>query len=126
MAREYWRPANILYPAPAVMVSCADRDGKANIMTAAWSGTVSSDPVMVSVSIRPERYSYGIIKETGEFVLNLTTRDLAFATDFCGVRSGREIDKFRHLGLHKTKSVTVAAPGIGREEAYEKWRAATV
>ena len=112
MARQLWKPANILYPCPVVMVSCADRDGRPNIMTAAWTGTISSDPVMAFVSIRPARYSYQIIRDTGEFVLNLTTRDLAFATDFCGVRSGRDIDKFAHLGLHPTVSDSVRAPGI--------------
>lgn len=86
MAREYWRPANMLYPVPAVMVSCMDEEGRANIMTAAWAGTLCSDPVMVSVAIRPERYSHDIIERTGEFVLNLTTQELAFAADFCGVR----------------------------------------
>ena len=75
MAREYWRPANMLYPVPAVMVSCMDEEGRANIMTAAWVGTLCSDPVMVSVAIRPERYSHDIIERTGEFVLNLTTQE---------------------------------------------------
>ena len=112
MAREYWRPANMLYPVPAVMVSCMDEEGRANIMTAAWAGTLCSDPVMVSVAIRPERYSHDIIERTGEFVLNLTTQELAFAADFCGVRSGRDIDKFQHLRLTRLPSKHVRAPGI--------------
>lgn len=87
----------MLYPLPVVMVSMADRDGKFNIITIAWAGTVCTNPPMVSISVRPERYSYPILKETGEFVINLTTRELAYATDFCGVRSGREVDKFRTL-----------------------------
>ena len=112
MAREYWRPANMLYPVPAVMVSCMNEEGKANIMTAAWAGTLCSDPVMVSVAIRPERYSHDIIERTGEFVLNLTTQELAFAADFCGVRSGRDVDKFQHLRLTRLPSKHVRAPGI--------------
>ena len=108
MAREYWRPANMLYPVPAVMVSCMDEEGRANIMTAAWAGTLCSDPVMVSVAIRPERYSHDIIERTGEFVLNLTTQELAFAADFCGVRSGRDIDKFQHLRLTRLPSMHIA------------------
>ena len=112
MARQIWRPANILYPSPVVMVSSADADGRANIMTAAWTGTISSDPVMASVSIRPERFSNKIIRDTGEFVLNLTTRELAFATDFCGVKSGRDVDKFAHLGLHRLQIPGTGAPGI--------------
>ena len=82
-------------------------------MTAAWTGTICSDPVMVSVSIRPERYSHGIISRTGEFVINLTTEQLTYAADFCGVRSGRDVDKFEHLGLTKVPSRCVSAPSIG-------------
>ena len=112
MARVFWKPGNMLYPAPAVMVSCMDEAGRANIMTAAWAGNISSDPVTVSVSIRPERYSHGIIDRTGEFVINLTTRTLAYATDYCGVKSGRDMDKFKQLGLTPAPSVKVRAPGI--------------
>ena len=79
MARQYWRPSNMLYPVPPVMLSCADEEGRANIMTAAWAGTICSDPVMVSVSIRPERYSHDVIERTGEFVINLTTEKLTRA-----------------------------------------------
>ena len=113
MARQYWRPSNMLYPVPAVMVSCADEEGRSNIMTAAWTGTICSDPVMVSVSIRPERYSHDVIARTGEFVINLTTEDLTYAADFCGVRSGRDVDKFEHLHLTKVPSRCVKAPSIG-------------
>lgn len=113
MSRQFWRPSNMLYPVPPVMVSCADEEGRSNIMTAAWTGTICSDPVMVSVSIRPERYSHDIIARTGEFVINLTTEKLAYAADFCGVRSGREIDKFEHLHLTKVPSRLVSAPSIG-------------
>ena len=103
----------MLYPLPAVMISCADEEGKSNIMTAAWAGTICSDPVMVSVSIRPERYSHDVIARTGEFVINLTTEDLTFAADFCGVRSGRDVDKFEYLHLTKVPSRKVKAPSIG-------------
>lgn len=107
-----WAPGNMLYPLPAVMVSLADKEGKANIITLAWAGTICSSPPMVSVSIRPERYSYDIIKETKEFVINLTTKDLAFATDFCGVKSGREVDKFKEMKLTPLPSEKVSAPAI--------------
>ena len=103
----------MLYPVPPVMVSCADEEGRSNIMTAAWTGTICSDPVMVSVSIRPERYSHAVIARTGEFVINLTTESLTYAADFCGVRSGRDVDKFAHLGLTKVPSRKVKAPSIG-------------
>lgn len=103
----------MLYPVPPVMISCADEGGKSNIMTAAWAGTICSDPVMVSVSIRPERYSHDVIARTGEFVINLTTEDLAYAADFCGVRSGRDVDKFEYLHLTKIPSRKVGAPSIG-------------
>ena len=89
----------MLYPLPVVMVSVADRDGKYNLITIAWAGTVCTNPPMVSISVRPERYSSPILKETREFVINLTTRQLAYATDYCGVKSGRDVDKFRTLGL---------------------------
>lgn len=112
MPRQYWRPSNMLYPIPAVLVSCQDEMGQSNIMTAAWAGTVCSDPVMLSVSIRKSRYSHDIIARTGEFVVNLTTQKLAYATDWCGVKSGRDIDKFAAMHLHKTKSKHVTAPGI--------------
>lgn len=99
MKKQEWKPGNMLYPVPVVMVSCARKDEKPNIITVAWAGTICSDPVMVSISVRRERYSYDIIKETGEFVINLTTKELTKATDWCGVRSGREADKFKEMGL---------------------------
>ena len=112
MAKKSWKPGNMLYPLPAVMVSVTDGKGKDNIITVAWAGTVCTNPPMVSVSIRPERYSYHMIKETGEFVINLTTEELAFATDFCGVRSGKDTDKFKQTGLTKEKADIVKAPMI--------------
>ena len=112
MSKELWKPGNMLYPLPIVMVSVADRDGRPNIITVAWAGTVCTNPPMLSISVRPERYSYPILKETGEFVLNLTTRELAFATDYCGVKSGRDVDKFKELGLTPLKAEHVGAPLI--------------
>lgn len=112
MAKQVWKPGNMLYPVPAVMVSC-QRDGeKPNIITVAWAGTICSDPAMLSISVRKERYSYDIIKETGEFVVNLTTKKLCRAADFCGVRSGRDVDKFKEMNLTPQPSEKIKAPGI--------------
>lgn len=94
----------MLYPLPAVMVSCGRENEKPNIITLAWVGTICSDPAMVSISVRPERYSYEMIKESGEFVINLTTKELTQATDYCGVRSGRDVDKFAEMKLHAGKA----------------------
>lgn len=102
--KQVWKPGNMLYPVPVVMVSCGSKGGEKNIITIAWAGTICSDPAMVSISVRPERYSYDMIRDTGEFVINLTTKELAFATDWCGVKSGRDVDKFEAMGL-------TAAPG---------------
>lgn len=112
MSKELWRAGNMLYPLPAVMVSVADSNGKPNIITIAWVGTVCSNPPMVSISVRPERYSYNIIKETREFVINLTTKELAYATDYCGVKSGRDVDKFAAMKLTPSKAEFVKAPLI--------------
>lgn len=112
MAKELWKPGNMLYPLPAVMVSMADKDGNNNIITLAWVGTVCTNPPMVYISVRPERYSYPILKETGEFVINLTTKDLAYATDYCGVKSGREVDKFKEMKLTPIPASEVKAPMI--------------
>ena len=101
MNKVNWKPGNMLYPLPAVLVTCRDKQGQDNVLTVAWTGTVCSDPAMLYISVRPERYSYPMIKETGEFVVNLTTTALAYATDYCGVRSGRDEDKFRAAGLTK-------------------------
>ena len=115
MARQFWKPSNMLYPVPAVLITCADEEGHANVMTAAWAGTVCSDPVMLSFSIRKERFSHDIIERTGECVVCLTTGKLAKVTDYVGVKSGRDIDKFALTGdlkLTKTESKYVKAPGI--------------
>lgn len=113
MAKQSWKPGNMLYPLPAVMVTVADRDGRDNIITVAWAGTVCTNPPMVSVSVRPERYSYHMLKETGEFVINLSTEELAYAVDYCGVRSGRDVDKFHEMKLTREKADFVSAPMIG-------------
>ncbi|MCF0134027.1 MAG: flavin reductase family protein [Blautia sp.] len=113
MAKQLWKAGNMLYPLPAVMVSVTDGEGNDNIITIAWAGTICSDPPMVSISVRPSRYSYEMIRKTGEFVINLTTEELAYATDYCGVRSGRDVDKFQEMKLTKEKAAYVKAPMIG-------------
>ncbi|NCB99626.1 MAG: flavin reductase family protein [Clostridia bacterium] len=112
MAKQKWKPGNMVYPLPAVLVSCADKEGNVNLMTAAWTGTICSDPPMVYVSIRKERHSHHMIQETGEYVINLTTEKLARATDFCGVRSGRDIDKFKETKLTPVKGELKYAPMV--------------
>ncbi len=112
MAKQSWKPGNMLFPLPVVMVSCQREGERPNIITVAWAGTVCSDPPCVSVSVKKERYSYDIIRETGEFVINLVTKELTFATDYCGVRSGRDVDKFREMNLTPLASRRVKAPGI--------------
>ena len=113
MAKQLWKPGNMIYPLPAVMVSVTDGEGNDNIITVAWTGTVCTNPAMAYISVRPSRYSYDMIRKTGEFVINLTTEKLAYATDFCGVRSGRDVDKFQKLNLTKEKAQFVSAPMIG-------------
>ncbi|MDE7479591.1 MAG: flavin reductase family protein [Lachnospiraceae bacterium] len=112
MAKISFKPGNMLYPLPAVMVSVVDKEGRSNIITVAWAGTVCTNPPMVSISIRPSRYSHHMIMETGEFVINLTTKALAYATDYCGVRSGRDVDKWKEAKLTQVKSDIVKAPCI--------------
>ena len=116
MAKQTWKPGNMLYPLPAVMVSTADKAGNSNILTIAWTGTVCTNPPMAYISVRPERYSYHMIRESGEFVINLTTKKLARAADYCGVRSGKDVDKWKECHLTKgTTSTLKYAPVI--EEA---------
>lgn len=112
MSKQSWKPGNMLYPLPVVMVSCNRKGEKPNIVTVAWTGTICSDPAMVSISVRPERYSHDIIEETGEFVINLVTKDLTYATDYCGVRSGRDVDKFKEMNLTPLPSKMIDAVGI--------------
>ena len=99
MAKTSWKPGNMIYPLPAVMVTCRDK-GQDNIITIAWTGTICTNPPMTYISVRPERHSYEMIKNSGEFVINLTTKQLTRATDFCGVRSGRDVDKFKEVNDH--------------------------
>lgn len=112
MSREYWKPSNLLYPVPAAIITASNKEGKTNMMTAAWVGTVCSDPVMVSISVRPSRLTHEYIEETGEFVINLTTRDLAYATDWVGVKSGRDVDKWKEMNLTPLASRHIKTPGI--------------
>ncbi len=112
MAKTYWKPGTILYPLPAVMVSCGETEEEYNIITIAWTGTINSDPPMCSISVRPGRHSYEIIKRTGEFVINLTTEELAKATDWCGCRSGRKYNKWKEMKLTPAPSKVVKAPAI--------------
>ena len=129
MSKQNWKPGNMLYPSPVVMVSCklpeksdtekksdidgnADRTGVANIITVAWTGTVCSDPAMLSISVRPERYSHDIIEASGEFVVNLVTEKLARAADWCGVKSGREYEKFKEMHLTEYVSDFMDTPAI--------------
>ncbi len=107
-----FKPGTMIYPLPAVMVSCGDAPENWNIITVAWTGTLCSDPPMCYISVRPERHSHALISRTGEFVINLTTEALARQTDWCGVRSGRDYNKFREMGLHAETAQVVKAPLI--------------
>ena len=111
MAKTSWKPGNMIYPLPAVMVTCRDK-GQDNIITIAWTGTICTNPPMTYISVRPERHSYEMIKNSGEFVINLTTKQLTRATDFCGVRSGRDVDKFKEMNLTPLPSKMIDAVGI--------------
>ena len=113
MNKQSWKPGNMLYPVPAVLVSCRDKKGNDNLLTVAWTGTVNSDPPMAYISVRQERHSYPMIRETGEFVINLTTKALASATDYCGVKSGSDTDKWAETGLTKLEAKKVNAPMVG-------------
>ena len=112
MGQQSWKAGNMLNPVPAVMVSVADQNHRPNIITVAWAGTVCTNPPMVSISVRPSRYSYEIIEKTGEFVINLTNEKLAKACDYCGVVSGRDVDKFKKTGLTPVPVEHVKAPAI--------------
>lgn len=112
MSKVSWKPGNMLYPLPAVLVSCTDGKGNDNVLTIAWTGTICSDPAMLYISVRPSRHSYQMIKDTGEFVVNLTSHNLLQATDYCGVKSGKDEDKFAAMGLTKLKAQVVQAPMI--------------
>ena len=106
MGKITWKPGTFVYPIPAVMVSCGTME-KSNIITVAWTGIINTNPAMVYISVRPTRYSYNLIKDQGEFVINLTTKSLTRATDWCGVKSGANVDKFKEMKLHKEKASIV-------------------
>ena len=111
MSKVTWKPGTFLYPIPAVMVSCGTME-KSNIITVAWTGIINTNPAMVYISLRPSRYSYNLIKNQGEFIINLTTKDLVRATDWCGVKTGEKVDKFKEMNLHKEKANFVKCPMI--------------
>lgn len=113
MGKVAWKPGNMLYPVPAVMVTTADGKGQDDIVTLAWVGTVNSDPPMVSISVRKERFSHHMLMETGEFAINLVTEELTRAMDYCGVRSGRDVDKFAEMGLTRVPGTKIGVPVIG-------------
>jgi flavin reductase (DIM6/NTAB) family NADH-FMN oxidoreductase RutF len=112
MSKILWKPGTMIYPLPAVMVSCGATPEEFNILTIAWTGTICTDPPMCYISVRPSRYSYGIIRKNGEFVINLTTKALAYATDWCGVKSGADHNKFAEMGLTPVIGEIVKAPLI--------------
>lgn len=111
MGKQIWKPGTVLYPVPVVMVSCGTEE-QPNIITIAWTGIINSDPAMTYISVRKERGSYDTIKNSGEFVINLVTKDLTYACDYCGVKSGRDIDKFKEMKLTPKKGEQVSAPII--------------
>ena len=111
MSKVQWKGGTFIYPIPAVMVSCGTME-ESNIITVAWTGILNTTPAMCYISVRPERYSHNIIKENGEFAINLTTRQLAYATDWCGVKSGRDVDKFKEMKLTKERANIIKAPLI--------------
>ena len=112
MAKEIWKAGNMVYPVPAVMVSCGSTPKDYNIITISWTGTINTNPAMCYISVRPSRHSYQLIKDSKSFVINLTTKDLAKATDWCGVKSGQDFDKFKELNLTAQKAKFVDAPMI--------------
>lgn len=112
MAKISWRPGTMIYPLPAVLVTCGSTPEDWNMLTVAWTGTICSDPAMCYISVRPERFSYPLIKKTMEFTINLTTADMARATDWAGVRSGADYDKWKETGLNPLPGEKVASPTI--------------
>jgi flavin reductase (DIM6/NTAB) family NADH-FMN oxidoreductase RutF len=113
MSKILWKPGTMIYPLPSVMVSCGSEPDEYNIITISWTGTICTNPPMCYISVRPERHSYKIIKRYGEFVINLTTSSLAYATDWCGVKSGADFNKFAEMGLTPVPSSKIKAPMIG-------------
>ena len=111
MSRRTWKPGTLVYPVPAVLITCKDKE-RENVFTVAWTGTICSDPAMTYISVRKERFSYDIIKKRGVFCINLTTEDLAYATDYCGVKSGKNENKFKTLNLETERASQVDVPII--------------
>lgn len=112
--KQQWKAGTMVYPVPAALVSCGNLSGKSNLLTVAWTGTICTNPPMLYISVRPERYSYGLIKDSMEFTLNLTTADMACVTDWCGVRSGRDHDKWAETGLTPEAGINVGCPSIAQ------------
>lgn len=112
MPKEIWKPGNMLYPVPPVLVTCHNKKGESNMLTVAWAGTICSTPAMLSISVRKERYSHAMLMETGEFVVNLPTEDLVWETDEAGVRSGRDLNKWESLHLHQEEGKILSVPMI--------------
>ena len=112
MAKIQWKPGTMVYPLPAILVSCGSKEEDFNLITISWTGTINTNPPMLYVSIRPERHSYKIIKESGEFVINLTTKSMAFATDWCGVKSGKDYNKFKEMKLTAIPATHINCPMI--------------
>ena len=110
--KQDWKPGTMIYPLPALLVSCGSTEEEYNIITVAWAGTICTNPAMCYISVRPERHSYPILKRNMEFVINLTTKSMAFATDWCGVRSGKDYNKFEEMKLTPGKAKIVSAPII--------------
>ena len=121
MSKVQWKGGTFIYPIPAVMVSCGTME-ESNIITVAWIGILNTNPAMCYISVRPERYSHDIIKENGEFAINLTTRQLAYATDWCGVKSGRDVDKFKEMKLTKEKANIISVPLIKESPVSVEWK----
>jgi len=110
MSKVEWKPGTLVYPVPAALISCGSKENTQNLITISWTGTVNTNPPMLYISIRPERHSYDIIKSEMEFVLNLTTKNMAFATDWCGVKSGMNLNKFKEMNLHAIPASIVKCP----------------
>lgn len=110
--KQDWKPGTMIYPLPAALVTCGNCEEEYNIITVAWVGTICTNPPMCYISVRPERHSYPILKKNMEFVINLTTKNMAFATDWCGVRSGKDYNKFQEMKLTPGKAAMVQAPLI--------------
>lgn len=126
MSRVVMKPGCMMAPIPAALISCADKEGNTNLITAAWTGIINSEPAMTYVSIRPERFSHHMISESGEFVINLTTKEMARGTDLCGVKSGRDTDKWGLSGFSKEEAAMVKCPLVKESPVCIECRVAEV